>query len=62
MQSRNRFLNGELRPHPEQAPRVVLVMEDGIVTASYTNAPFIQAEVIKLDKEYDSAKEREGRV
>lgn len=54
------ILNGELRPHPEPVPRVVLVMEDGIVTASYTNAPFIQAEVIKLDKEYDSAKEREA--
>ena len=45
------ILNGELRLHTEPAPRVVLVMEDGIVTASYTNAPFIQAEVIKLDKE-----------
>ena len=59
-QIEKQILNGELRPHPEQAPRVVLVMEDGIVTASYTNAPFIQAEVIKLDKEYDSAKEREA--
>ena len=54
------ILNGELRPHPEPAPRVVLIMEDGIVTASYTNTPFIQAEVIKLDKEYDSAEEREA--
>lgn len=54
------ILNGELRPHTEPAPRVVLVMEDGIVTASYTNAPSIQAEVIKLDKEYDSAEEREA--
>lgn len=53
------ILNGELRLHTEPAPRVVLVMEDGIVTASYTNAPSIQAEVIKLDKEYDSAEERE---
>ena len=52
--------NGELRPHTEPAPRVVLVMEDGIVTASYTNAPSIQAEVIKLDKEYDSTEEREA--
>ena len=43
------ILNGELRLHTEPAPRVVLVMEDGIVTASYTNTPFIQAEVIKLD-------------
>ena len=39
---------------------MVLVMEGGIVTASYTNAPFIQAEVIKLDKEYDFAEEREA--
>ena len=54
------ILNGELRPHTEPAPRVVLVMEDGIVTASYTNTPFIQAEVIKLDKEYDSGEEREA--
>ena len=54
------ILNGELRPHPEPAPRVVLIMEDGIVTASYTNALFIQAEVIKLDKEYDSGEEREA--
>ena len=52
--------NGELRPNTEPAPRVVLVMEDGIVTASYTNAPSIQAEVIKLDKEYDSTEEREA--
>ena len=54
------ILNGELRPHPEPVPRVVLVMEDGIVTASYTNASSIQAEVIKLDKEYDSTEEREA--
>lgn len=54
------ILNGELRLHTEPAPRVVLAMEDGIVTASYTNAPSIQAEVIKLDKEYDSAEEREA--
>ena len=54
------ILNGELRLHTEPAPRVVLVMEDGIVTASYTNTPFIQAEVIKLDKEYDSGEEREA--
>ena len=54
------ILNGELRLHTEPAPRVVLVMEDGIVTTSYTNTPFIQAEVIKLDKEYDSGEEREA--
>ena len=52
--------NGELLPHTEPTPRVVLVIEDGIVTASYTNTPSIQAEVIKLDKEYDSSDEREA--
>ena len=52
--------NGELLPHTEPTPRVVLVIEDGIVTASYTNTPSIQAEVIKLDKEYDSSEEREA--
>ena len=35
-------------------------MEDGIVTASYANDPAIQPEIIKLDKEYDSAEEREA--
>ena len=54
------ILNGELRPHTESAPRLVLVIEDGIVTASYANDPAIQPEIIKLDKEYDSAKEREA--
>ena len=52
--------NGELLPHTEPTPRVVLVIEDGIVTASYTNTPSIQAEVIKLDKEYASSEERDA--
>ena len=55
-----RIANGELHPHTEPAPRLVLVMEDGIVTASYANDPAIQPEIIKLDKEYDSAEEREA--
>ena len=59
-QIEKQILNGELRPHTEPAPRVVLIMEDGIVTASYTNDPAIQPEIIKLDKEYDSAEEREA--
>lgn len=59
-QIEKQILNGELRPHTESAPRLVLVIEDGIVTASYANDPAIQPEIIKLDKEYDSAKEREA--
>lgn len=52
--------NGELLPHTEPTPRVVLVIEDGIVTASYANDPAIHPEIIKLDKEYDSTEEREA--
>ena len=54
------ILNGELRLHTEPAPRVVLVMGDGIVTASYTNTPFIQAEVITVERCVDSGEEREA--
>ena len=54
------ILNGELRPAYRTGAPCGAGHGGGIVTASYTNTPFIQAEVIKLDKEYDSGEEREA--
>lgn len=52
--------NGELCPHTEPAPRMVLVIEDGVITGSYTSEPAVRVEVIELSKEYASSEERDA--
>lgn len=52
--------NGELCPYTEPAPRVVLVIEDGVITGSYTSEPAIRVEVVELSKEYASSEERDA--
>lgn len=52
--------NGELYPYSDPTPRVVLVIEDGVITGSYTSEPEIRVEVIELSKEYASSEERDA--
>ena len=52
--------NGELYPYSDPTPRVVLVIEAGVITGSYTSEPEIRVEVIELSKEYASSEERDA--
>lgn len=44
----------------DPTPRVALVMEDGVITGSYTNEPGIRIEVTNLNKEYTTSEERDA--
>ena len=52
--------NGTLHLPLAPTPRVVLVIEDGVITGSYTSEPEIRVEVIELSKEYASSEERDA--
>ena len=52
--------NGTLHLPLEPTSRVSLVIEDGIITASYTTEPSIQIEITELSKNYTSTEERDA--
>lgn len=52
--------NGTLHLPLDPTPRVMLVIEDGVITGSYTSEPEIRVEVIELSKEYASSEERDA--
>ena len=52
--------SGTLHLPLDPTPRVVLVIEDGVITGSYTSEPSVRVEVIELSKEYASSEERDA--
>ena len=52
--------SGTLHLPLDPTPRVVLVIEDGVITGSFTSEPSVRVEVIELSKEYASSEERDA--
>lgn len=52
---------GEIYPATNQeAPRVAIVIEDGIISAAYSSDPKIQIEIAELDKNYAASEQRDA--
>ena len=51
--------NGTLHLPLDPTPRVSLIIEDGVVTASYTSEPSLQIEITELYKNHTSTEERD---